>query len=405
MFSRRILQLSFACLLGLGSYVFAQEAGTFLVRDGALPWHDRVGRWQLADVPAVLQHDEPVQQQSCGSRGIQVPAGTAEILLAAGRGDAEALAARGIALRSTDLQVTIASPDGKTRLPYPVFVCLNPPETVGGEGICNSGVVLLRLSAEGIQRRTMAGSAPLVAPEKNLAERQNFHLYLLIGQSNMAGRGTVEAQDLAINPRVLTLDKDNRWVVAVDPIHFDKSVAGVGLGTTFGKVMAGRNPNAVIGLIPCAAGGTRVEQWQKDAPPTPPWGQLYENAVKRTQTALRDGVLKGILWHQGEGNSSTAGIAAYRENLTRLVADLRLDLDAENVPFVAGELGVWDPEKHASRKAFNDNLAGLPTWFSHAAVVSSAGLSHRGDNTHFCSEALREFGRRSAEAMLRLQAE
>ena len=193
-------------------------------------------------------------------------------------------------------------------------------------------------------------------------------------------------------------------MVALDPLHTDKpSIAGVGLGTTFGKVMAEADPAVVIGLIPCAVGGTTVSQWQKGAPPVGNWGKLYQNAIDRARIAQRDGVLKGILWHQGEGDASPAKIAAYREKLTRMVAAMRADLDAENVPFVAGMLGVWDEKRHANRQAFNENLAGIAEWFAHAAVVSADGLEHKGDGTHFGSAALREFGRRYAKAMQALQ--
>lgn len=68
----------------------------------------------------------------------------------------------------------------------------------------------------------------------------------------MAGRGFVEKQDQKKNPRVLSLNKANEWVPAVDPVHFDKHMAGVGPGRTFGLVMAKQNPKVQIGLIPCA---------------------------------------------------------------------------------------------------------------------------------------------------------
>jgi hypothetical protein len=90
-------------------------------------------------------------------------------------------------------------------------------------------------------------------------------LCLLIGQSNMAGRGTVEPEDLKVHPPVLTLNKDNEWVPAVDPIHFDKKQAGVGPGRSFGIAMAERDPTVRIGLIPCAVGGTSIRKWRPGA--------------------------------------------------------------------------------------------------------------------------------------------
>jgi hypothetical protein len=332
-------------------------------------------------------------------------------------GDAKRLVTKlGVGLRSTDLRVTIQSANGKSRLPYPVFVYPEPPEVLNTKGNAKSGLLLLKLSDDGIQSRPFKASqatkqAPPAAakralepPRKTLAERENFHLYLLVGQSNMAGRGTIEGIDLKIHPRVLCLDDRGRWVVALDPLHTDKpKAAGVGLGTSFGKVMAEKTPGAVIGLIPCAVGGTSINQWAKGAPPTGHWGKLYENAIRRAKIAQRDGVLKGILWHQGESNCSTSGIAAYQKNLTALVANFRADLESPDAPFVAGTLGVWDPQKHARRQAFNDNLASLPDWFSKAALVDAKGLPHRGDNTHFASKALRELGRRYATALDSLQ--
>src|SRR5579859_1025303 len=93
--------------------------------------------------------------------------------------------------------------------------------------------------------------------------QNNLDLYLLIGQSNMAGRGPVEAQDKEVIPRVFMLNKEMAWVPAVDPLHFDKpAVAGVGLGRTFAKTMLRNNPSASIGLIPAAFGGTSLDEWK-----------------------------------------------------------------------------------------------------------------------------------------------
>lgn len=136
-----------------------------------------------------------------------------------------------------------------------------------------------------------AGAAEFKPPAK-----AKFKLFLLVGQSNMAGRGTVEDQDKKPHPRVVTLNKEGKWVPAVDPIHFDKpTMTGVGLGTTFGKVVAEANPDDIIGLIPCGFGGTSIAQWSPDKP-----DGLYADAIKRAGVAMKDGTLAGILWHQGK---------------------------------------------------------------------------------------------------------
>ena len=99
------------------------------------------------------------------------------------------------------------------------------------------------------------------------AQSSDYQLFLLIGQSNMAGRGKIEAQDREPIPRVLMLNKELEWVPAVDPVHFDKpDIVGVGIARTFGRVLANANPSATIGLIPAAVGGTSLhgmETWRQ----------------------------------------------------------------------------------------------------------------------------------------------
>lgn len=243
--------------------------------------------------------------------------------------------------------------------------------------------------------------ALFAADEVKLPPREKFHLYLLIGQSNMAGRGKIEAEDKTPPPRVLKFTKDQTWAPALDPLHFDKTVAGVGLGTTFGRVMAEADPGVTIGLIPCAVGGTPLSRWQKK-------GDLYEQAVARAKAAQKDGELKGILWHQGESDSGTEKSAAnYGERLAQMVQDLREELTAETCPFVAGELGEFLKRGEKAKPSFwplvNEQLHSLPKRAPRTAVVSAKDLKHKGDEVHFDSASLREFGKRYAAAMRELQ--
>jgi hypothetical protein len=103
------------------------------------------------------------------------------------------------------------------------------------------------------------------APAPALPARESFHLFLLAGQSNMAGRGKVEPVDTTPIPRVLMLDRARAWVPAVDPMHFDKPVAGTGLGRSFAARVLESSPGTTIGLIPTAVGGTRIDLWQPGA--------------------------------------------------------------------------------------------------------------------------------------------
>jgi hypothetical protein len=94
-----------------------------------------------------------------------------------------------------------------------------------------------------------------------LPPKEEFHLFLLIGQSNMAGRGAVEEQDRTPHPRVFMLDEAGDWKPAADPLHFDKRGAGTGLGKTFAIQIAEADPSITVGLIPCAVGGSPIDSW------------------------------------------------------------------------------------------------------------------------------------------------
>ena len=104
-------------------------------------------------------------------------------------------------------------------------------------------------------------TAQAVEPAKPPA-KGDFHLFLLVGQSNMAGRGRITAEDKSPHPRVLMFNKEQKWVPAVAPLHFDKpAIVGVGLGRSFGMEIAKTSKKVTIGLIPCAVGGSPISSW------------------------------------------------------------------------------------------------------------------------------------------------
>jgi len=227
----------------------------------------------------------------------------------------------------------------------------------------------------------------------------DMEIYLLMGQSNMAGRGKVTDEYKNIsNPRVVMLNKANEWVTAAHPIHFDKPVAGVGPGLAFGIAMANARPGKKIGLIPCAVGGTSISKWQPGAfdqsTNTHPW----DDAEKRIKEGMKYGIIKGVIWHQGEGDSNPDSAKVYMDKLVRLIERVRKEVKNEKLPFVAGELGRYKP----NYQLINDVIVHLPEKVRYTAVVSSDDLVHNGDVTHFDSPSADEFGKRYAKAMLDL---
>ena len=222
-----------------------------------------------------------------------------------------------------------------------------------------------------------------------LPAKEHFKIILLIGQSNMAGRGKVDPKDNEVDLRVMALNKADEWAPAVDPLHFDKpNVVGVGPGLACGKAIAASLPGDVIGLVPSAVGGTSITEWK-------PGGKLYKEAVRRAKLALEHGTLAGIMWHQGEADSSAEKIAAYPAKAAELFASLRRDLSSPNAPIVVGMMGEFIGDRATQ---FNTMLKKLPDTIPHCGVAESTGLKDKGDHLHFDAASARELGRRYAKA-------
>jgi Carbohydrate esterase, sialic acid-specific acetylesterase len=263
--------------------------------------------------------------------------------------------------------------------------------------IRNLLLLALGLSFTAPAAETNPAARPLELPAKN-----SVYLYLLMGQSNMAGRGKIEPEDKTPNPRVLVLTANGMWKLAVEPITRDNPrIMGVGPGLAFGKAMAERFSKVTIGLVPCAVGGTPLSRWQKG-------GDLYSNAVYHARLAMEDGTLKGILWHQGE-NDSISGLAeTYGDRLVQMIHDIRADLGLPELPFVVGQIGEFiykrKPNNLPEARLVNDALLKIPDRVPHTACVRSRGLTCKRDQIHFDTPAQRELGRRFAAQMIRLQA-
>lgn len=243
---------------------------------------------------------------------------------------------------------------------------------------------------------TMIG--PLLA---QTGEPHNLSLFLLIGQSNMAGRGPIGAEDREALPGIWVQAKDLLWKPAVDPLHYDKpEIAAVGLGRSFARALTGAHPGASIGLIPAAFGGSSLEEWK-------PGSTHYTEAIRRTRAALRDGRLRGILWHQGEADSKDESLAhSYVHRFEAFVRQLRADLGVPDIPVIVGELGRFYRNRPNDGAKFADvvnaQLKQIPESVRHSAFVSSEGLTDKGDVTHFDTRSLHEFGARYAQAFLKL---
>ena len=222
---------------------------------------------------------------------------------------------------------------------------------------------------------------------------------LMLGQSNMAGRGDMGQVKPIRNPLCYML-RMGRWQPMCEPVNPDRGIfegrfrSGVSLAASFAEEYA-RYFQSPVGLIPCADGGTSLDEWM-------PGQLLYDHAVMQTRLAMRTSQLKAILWHQGESDClCDETVAAYREKFLQMISQLRKDLGAENVPVILGELpqqmgANW--KTGGREQQLNAILRQLAKEVPGCAIASSAGLSMKADGAHFDSPACREFGKRYFEA-------
>jgi carbohydrate esterase-like sialic acid-specific acetylesterase len=254
-------------------------------------------------------------------------------------------------------------------------------------------------------------SASSAATEPGAPEPSSAMVFLLIGQSNMAGAPKPVAEDQVEDPRVRVLAYQdcpnlgrqyNQWYTARPPLH--DCYGGVGPGDYFGKALAKAYPEATIDLVPLAISGVDIDFFVKGVvskrrgefsiPPDNHWSGAYEWVLERARLAQRVGTIRGIIFHQGE---SDTGNAPWIDKVKQLVSDLRVDLQLGEVPFVAGEL----LESGCCGKWHNPLVQQLPQAIANTRVVSAAGLAGM-DSAHFDLAGQRELGARYGAAMLEL---
>ena len=224
-------------------------------------------------------------------------------------------------------------------------------------------------------------------------------LYLIIGQSNAAGRDTNIRSSGADSPDndVRLFTNGNSFEVASQPLNRYSNVRntnqnqGVNLGLEFGKEMHDDNGRRVH-LVVNARGGTRIAEWRER-------NQLFGPTVQRVKDAESacNCRLTGIIWHQGEGNiSSSTGTftSSYFNSLESLIEEFRDEFG--NVPFIVGEVA-----RNSTNLSFNRAIRTVDDRSFGTRDVEwarSRSLSTF-DGTHFNSSSMRTLGRRYASRM------
>ena len=247
----------------------------------------------------------------------------------------------------------------------------------------------------------------------------NFYMFLCFGQSNMESGGRMEETDRIVDERFQVMaDFDNpsrgwtkdHWYHAVPPLT--AKGRGICMIDSFGKTMVANLPeNIRVGVIKVSVPGCKIELFEKDTFKTyldteRDWmknlvrqydGNPYQYLVDMAKVAQKDGVIKGILLHQGESNPNDREwpnkVKGIYDNLMK-----DLNLKPEEVAFLAGE--TVNADQGGACAGFNKIMAELPKTLPNSYVISSAGCTCNPDHMHFNSAGSREFGKRYGEKML-----
>jgi hypothetical protein len=247
----------------------------------------------------------------------------------------------------------------------------------------------------------------------------NFWVFLCFGQSNMESGGRMEEMDRTVDKRFQVMadfDNANRgwkkgnWYDAVPPLAAKGS--GICMVDYFGRTMVANLPAGVrVGVIKVSVPGCKIELFEKDTfkaylDTERDWmknlaknydGNPYQYLVDMAKSAQKDGVIKGILLHQGESNPNDANwpnkVKGIYDNMMK-----DLNLKPEQVPFLAGE--TVNADQSGACAGFNKIMAELPKTLPNSYVVSSAGCVCNSDHMHFSPAGSREFGKRYGEKML-----
>jgi len=249
----------------------------------------------------------------------------------------------------------------------------------------------------------------------------DFYIFLCFGQSNMEGFPGVEEQDKTVDERFQVLAavdvpklgrKKGNWYPAVAPLC--RGSTGLCPADYFGRTMVANLPkNIKVGVVNVSVAGCKIELFDQTSYKTyaskvAPWmtniinqygGNPYAHLVEMGKLAQKDGVIKGILLHQGESNNNDkqwpAKVKAIYDNLIQ-----DLNLKSESVPLLASEL--VNADQKGACASHNIIIAELPKTIPNSHVVSSAGCVSRPDRLHFTAAGYRELGKRYGEKMLSL---
>ena len=125
------------------------------------------------------------------------------------------------------------------------------------------------------------------------------HLFLLAGQSNMAGRGKFDESAPYRTSGSLPFHLTGIGYRRLIPSITTNRIKGSGLAKPLVLNWQNRMRRLSLDSSAAACGGSPISVWQPGMYFKGTESHPYDDAIQRTKRAIEEGVLKGILWHQG----------------------------------------------------------------------------------------------------------
>lgn len=253
-------------------------------------------------------------------------------------------------------------------------------------------------------------------------------IWVLAGQSQMAGAGRVP--DTTSNPNIMMLNMDDKWMVAKNPLHriFEavapayengfcdllpdslknsekahaqfkllaqlskqNPIGGVGPGLYFAKHIF-ENTGRPIGLIPCALGGSRMDQWYPENK-SDLNNSLYGSMINRIHSVGKEKV-KGFIWSQGESEAMKLKTNEYEVDLLRLIEAVRKEVGNLDLPVILIQIGrfikydqkqdrTWEEIREIQRRVAHNTknvfmITGIDLPLDDCAHISTDGQQRLG---------------------------
>jgi hypothetical protein len=235
----------------------------------------------------------------------------------------------------------------------------------------------------------------------SVVSKENTWVFIMAGQSNMAGRGAIEPQDTVSNTRILTINLTGDVVIAKEPLHmYEPNMAGLDCGVYFARELLMHLPDSIsVLLIPTAVGGSSIDSWLDDSMHR--GVKLLSNFRDKVNLAKNRGMIKAILWHQGESDAKIGLVNEYSDKLNRLFVKLRSETENDTLPILTGQIGLFADGNSLNLK-INKAIDVNSLSDSNTFQVTTGDFVQRGDKLHFNSQSQRLFGNRLADKYLEI---